>query len=67
LYASIAWAGEPDPEPYIKAVRACQEAGFDKVYLGQVSGRLEGAFDFLAPRSCPRYGAPDLSRCSVLL
>ena len=53
-YASIAWAGGPDPEPYIKAARAYQEAGFDEVDLGQVGGRIGGAFDFLAPRSCPR-------------
>ena len=29
-YASIAWAGGPGPEPYIKAVRAYQEAGFTR-------------------------------------
>jgi hypothetical protein len=33
----------PDPEAYIKAIRAYEEAGFDEVYLGQVGGRLEGA------------------------
>jgi hypothetical protein len=29
-YASIAWPGGPDPEPYIKAVRAYQKAGFNE-------------------------------------
>ena len=67
LYASIAWAGGPDPEPYIKAIGAYQEAGFDEVYLGQVGGRLEGAFDFLATQVLPEVREPDLSRCSVLL
>jgi hypothetical protein len=44
----------PDPEPYNKAIRAYQEAGFDEVYLGQVGGRLEGAFDFLATQVLPQ-------------
>jgi G6PDH family F420-dependent oxidoreductase len=44
----------PDPEPYIEAIRAYQEAGFDEVYLGQVGGRLEGAFDFLATQVLPQ-------------
>jgi alkanesulfonate monooxygenase SsuD/methylene tetrahydromethanopterin reductase-like flavin-dependent oxidoreductase (luciferase family) len=44
----------PDPEPYIKAIRDYQEAGFDEVYLGQVGGRLEGAFDFLATQVLPQ-------------
>jgi hypothetical protein len=35
----------PDPGPYIKAIRAHQEAGFDEICLGHW---LEGAFDFLA-------------------
>jgi hypothetical protein len=53
--------------PYIKAMRACQEAGSDEVYLGQVGGRLAGAFDFLATQVLPQVREPDLSRCSVLL
>jgi hypothetical protein len=44
----------PDPGPYIKAIRAYQEAGFEEVYLSQVGGRLEGAFDFLATQVLPR-------------
>ena len=38
----------PDPEPYIEAIRAYVEAGFDEIYLGQVGGQLEGAFEFFA-------------------
>ena len=44
----------PDPDPYVKAIRAYEEAGFDEVYLGQVGGRLEGAFEFFATRVLPR-------------
>jgi hypothetical protein len=33
----------PDPEPYIKAIRAYQEVGFDEIYLGQ------SAADSMAP------------------
>ena len=43
----------PDPEPYVKAIRAYEEAGFDEVYLGQVGGQLEGAFEFFATRVLP--------------
>ena len=43
----------PDPGPYIEAIQAYQQAGFDEVYLGQVGGRLEGAFDFLATQVLP--------------
>src|SRR5487761_1560638 len=38
----------PDPEPYVRAVRAYEQAGFDEVYLGQAGGRLDGAFEFYA-------------------
>ncbi len=44
----------PDPEPYLQAIRAYQEAGFDEVYVGQVGGRLEGAFEFFATQVLPR-------------
>jgi hypothetical protein len=40
--------------PYIEAIPAYQEASFDEVYLGQVGGWLEGAFDFLATQVLPR-------------
>jgi hypothetical protein len=48
-------------------MRAYQEAGSDEVYLGQVGGRLAGAFDFPATQVLPQVREPDLSRCSVLL
>ena len=38
----------------MRAIKACQEAGFDEVYLGQVGGRLEGAFEFFATQVVPR-------------
>jgi G6PDH family F420-dependent oxidoreductase len=44
----------PDPEPYLEAIRSYEEAGFDEVYLGQVGGQLEGAFEFLATQVLPR-------------
>jgi G6PDH family F420-dependent oxidoreductase len=44
----------PDPRPYIEAIEAYQDAGFDEIYLGQVGGRLEGAFDFYATELLPR-------------
>ena len=44
----------PDPEPYTGAIKAYEQAGFDEVYLGQVGGRLEGAFEFFATQVLPR-------------
>ena len=44
----------PDPRPYIEAIAAYQDAGFDEIYLGQVGGQLEGAFDFYANELLPR-------------
>ena len=44
----------PDPEPYVEAIRAHEEAGFDELYLGQVGGRLKGAFEFFATQVLPR-------------
>ena len=44
----------PDPEPYVRAVRAYEQAGFDEVYLGQAGGRLDGAFEFYATQVLPR-------------
>jgi G6PDH family F420-dependent oxidoreductase len=44
----------PDPEPFVRAIRAHEQAGFDEVYLGQVGGRLEGFFDFFASQLLPR-------------
>ena len=44
----------PEPGPYLDAIQAFEEAGFDEVYLGQAGGRLEGAFDFLATEVLPR-------------
>jgi G6PDH family F420-dependent oxidoreductase len=44
----------PGPEPYLAAIRDYQQAGFDEVYLSQVGGRLEGAFEFFATQVLPR-------------
>lgn len=44
----------PDPAPYLQSVRAFEKAGFDEVYLAQVGGNLEGAFDFFANQVLPR-------------
>jgi hypothetical protein len=44
----------PDPAPYLEAIEAYEEAGFDEVYLGQVGGRLEDAFEFFASQVLPR-------------
>jgi G6PDH family F420-dependent oxidoreductase len=44
----------PDPAPYLEAIEAYQEAGFDEVYLGQVGGQLDGAFEFYATELLPR-------------
>lgn len=44
----------PDPEPYLEGIRAYQQAGFDEVYLGQVGGNLDGAFEFFATELLPR-------------
>ncbi len=44
----------PAAEPYLEGIRAYQQAGFDEVYLGQVGGNLEGAFEFFATELLPR-------------
>jgi G6PDH family F420-dependent oxidoreductase len=44
----------PDPAPYVEAIKAYEDAGFDEIYLGQVGGQLEGAFDFFATEVLPR-------------
>jgi G6PDH family F420-dependent oxidoreductase len=44
----------PQPEPYLDAIREYEQAGFDEVYLGQVGGQLEGAFEFFASQVLPR-------------
>ena len=44
----------PDPQPYLDAIRAHEHAGFDEVYLQQVGGRLDGAFEFFATQILPR-------------
>jgi G6PDH family F420-dependent oxidoreductase len=44
----------PQPEPYLDAIREYEQAGFDEVYLGQVGGQLEGAFEFFAGQVLPR-------------
>ena len=46
--------GGPDPEPYVAAVRDFERAGFDEVYLQQVGGRLDEAFEFFATQVLPR-------------
>jgi G6PDH family F420-dependent oxidoreductase len=44
----------PEPEPYLAAIRAYQQADFDEIYLAQVGGNLEGAFEFFAAEVLPR-------------
>jgi len=44
----------PDPAPYVEVIKAYEDAGFDEIYLGQVGGHLEGAFDFFATEVLPR-------------
>jgi G6PDH family F420-dependent oxidoreductase len=44
----------PDPQPFVDAIRAYEQAGFDEVYLQQVGGRLDGAFEFFADQVLPR-------------
>jgi len=43
-----------DPAPYVEVIKAYEDAGFDEIYLGQVGGHLEGAFDFFATEVLPR-------------
>ena len=38
----------PDPKPYLETLSSFEQAGFDEVYLQQVGGNLEGAFEFFA-------------------
>jgi len=44
----------PDPAPYIEAISAYEDAGFDEIYLGQVGGHLDDAFEFFATELLPR-------------
>jgi G6PDH family F420-dependent oxidoreductase len=44
----------PDPKPYLAALSSFEQAGFDEVYLHQVGGNLEGAFEFFATEVLPR-------------
>lgn len=44
----------PGPAPYLDAIGAHVEAGFDEVYLAQAGGNLEGAFEFFATEILPR-------------
>jgi G6PDH family F420-dependent oxidoreductase len=44
----------PDPQAYLDGIQAYRKAGFDEVYLGQVGGNLEGAFEFFATEVLPR-------------
>lgn len=43
-----------DPALYLETIRAHQQADFDEIYLGQVGGNLEGAFEFFATELLPR-------------
>jgi hypothetical protein len=52
--AATAGLRGPDPEPFVQVIRAYEEAGFGEVYLGQVGGRLDGAFEFFATQVLPR-------------
>jgi hypothetical protein len=45
---------EYEPEPYVRAVKAYEQAGFGEAYPGQVGGRLAGAFEFFASQVLPR-------------
>jgi hypothetical protein len=38
----------------VEAIKPYEKAGFDEVYLGQVGGRLDGAFEFFATDVLPR-------------
>ena len=52
----------PDPDPYIKAIRAYQEAGFDEIYLRQsAAGSMAPSISLPA-----QVRKPDFSRCGVL-
>ncbi|HEX6522983.1 MAG TPA: TIGR03557 family F420-dependent LLM class oxidoreductase [Streptosporangiaceae bacterium] len=44
----------PDPAPYLKAIEAYEQAGFDEVYVGQAGGNYEGFFDFASTELLPR-------------
>ena len=44
----------PDPQPYVDAIRAYEQAACDEVYLQQVGGRLDGALEFFAAQVQPR-------------
>src|ERR1700728_2127289 len=50
------WAPDAgqDPKPYLETLSSFEQAGFDEVYLQQVGGNLEGAFEFFATEVLPR-------------
>ena len=44
----------PDPKPYLETLSSFEQAGFNEVYLQQVGGNLEGAFESFATQVLPR-------------
>lgn len=44
----------PGPQPFVDTIRAYEQVGFDEVYLQQVGGQLDGAFEFFADQVLPR-------------
>ena len=44
----------PDPEPYVKAIKEYEQAGFDELYLQQIGPRQEEFFQFLNRELRPR-------------
>jgi hypothetical protein len=45
---------EYEPASLIRQAKLAEQAGFDEVYLGQVGGREQGAFEFFGTQLLPR-------------
>ena len=45
----------PDPQPYVDAIRAYADAGFDELYIGQMGPDQEGLVRFLQREVLPEF------------
>jgi CBS domain-containing protein len=57
----------PDPERHIDAIRECERAGCDHVYVHQVGKNQEGFFRFYKDEILPKFGYRNSSKTTFAL
>jgi hypothetical protein len=55
----------PNPAPYLKAIQAYQESGFDHVYLHQIGPNQEGFIKFFKNELMPLLEKEELVKETV--